>query len=57
MSTVVETGQLVFSYPELKTSASSMERGSAYEVETQGTEKGVDALGEASFAMPLAKDS
>ena len=58
MSTVVETDQSLFSnYPKLKTSASSKEQGSAYEVETQGSEKGADAVGEASFAMPLAKDS
>ena len=57
MSTVVETDQLVFSYAELKTSASSKEQGSAYEVETQGSGKGADVVGEASFAMPLAKDS
>ena len=57
MSTVVETDQILFSRPELKTSASSKEQGSAYEVETQGSGKGADALGEASFAMPLAKDS
>ena len=59
MSTAVKTeDQRVFSYAELKTSASSKEQGSAsYEVETQGSGKGADALGEASFAMPLAKDS
>ena len=58
MSTVVETDHTVFSYPGAKTSASSKEQGSAsYEVETQGSGKGADALGEASFAMPLAKDS
>ena len=57
MSTVVEMDQRVFSYAELTPSASSKERASAYEVETQGSGKGADAVGEASFAMPLAKDS
>ena len=57
MSTVVETDQLLFSYPELKTSTSSKEQRSTYEVETQGSGKGADVVGEASFAMPLAKDS
>ena len=57
MSTVVETDQILFSRPELKTSASSKEQGSAYEVETQGSGKGADVVGEASFAMPVAKDS
>ena len=58
MSTVVETDQLLFSYPGAKTSASSTkEQGSAsYEVETQGSGKGADVVGEASFVMPLAKD-
>ena len=55
---MAEASQLAFSYAELTTSASSKEQGSAsYEVETQGSGKGADALGEASFAMPLAKDS
>ena len=57
MSTVVETDQILFSRPELKTSASSKEHASAYEVEMQGSGKGADAVGKASFAMPLAKDS
>ena len=58
MSTVVETDQLLFSYPGAKTSALSKEQGStSYEVDTQGSGKGADALGEASFAMPLANDS
>ena len=58
MSTVVETDQILFSYlTELTPSASSKEQGSTYGVETQGNGKGADAVGEASFAMPLAKDS
>ena len=57
MSTVVETEQALFSYPKLTTSASSKEHGSANEVETQGSGKGADVVGEASFAMPLANDS
>ena len=56
MSTVVETDQVVFSRPELKL-ASSSEQTAAYEVETQGAAKGAGVVGEASFAMPLAKDS
>ena len=55
MSTVVETNQIMFSRPELKL-ASSEKRPSAYEVETQGSGKGSDVVGEASFAMPLARD-
>ena len=57
MSTVVEIDQRVFSYAELTPSASSKEQASTYEVETQGSGKGADVVGEASFAMPLAKDS
>ena len=49
---------MVFSYPGLTPSASSKDQSFAsYEVETQGSGKGADAVGEASFAMPLAKDS
>ena len=58
MSTVVETDQILFSYlTELTPSASSKEQRSTYGVETQGNRKGADAVGEASFAMPLAEDS
>ena len=56
MSTVVETEQLQFSRPEVA-SASFAERTSTYEVEMQSDAQGAGVVGEASFKMPLAKDS
>ena len=53
MSTVVETNQVLFSRPEVK-SGSFEGQASAYEVETQGGAQGTGVLG---FAMPLARDS
>ena len=56
MSTAVKTEQLLFSRPEVA-STSIAEKSSAYEVEMQSGAQGPGVVGEASFAMPLAKDS
>ena len=56
MSTVMKTEQLLFSRPEVA-SASVAETTSAYEVEMQSGAQGAGAVGEASFDMPLARDS